>query len=55
MNLCPICSKQHNKNHVIVDYEKKIINVIYIMSHIFHIIINEKKICLLCENEHREH
>ena len=37
-NLCPLCKSTHNKKHNIIDYEKKIIYVIFITKNIVLIV-----------------
>ena len=38
----PLINTGHNKSHQIIDYEKKIIFVIFIMIYIYHIVKNAK-------------
>ena len=55
-NICPLCKENHNKNHMIYNYDKYYykcgkLNEIYIHY------CNDcaKNICTLCENEHYNH
>ena len=56
MNLCPICTNQHDKGHIIIDYDKKNYKCnLHNESYISYCNKCKKNICLLCENEHMEH
>ena len=56
INLCLSCKENHDKNHEIIDYEKKnnicdIHNEIYIK----HCNQCQLNICIFCENSHKNH
>ncbi len=56
INLCPLCKSNHDKNHIIVNYELKDYiceehNEVYIE----YCIKCKKNICFLCENNHKNH
>ena len=42
INLCQKCKSKHDNNHNIINYEKKIIFVIFIRKYLFHIAKNVK-------------
>lgn len=42
--LCPLCKSKHNKSHIIIDYDKKIIYAINMMRNLFHIVMIAIKI-----------
>ena len=56
INLCPLCSSQHNKDHQIVNYEKKYYicekHKDYFIKYCKQCKIN---LCILCEKEHKGH
>ena len=56
INICPLCFSNHDKNHNIIDYEKK--QFIFNMhSELFNLYCQEckKDICLKCQKEHNGH
>ena len=55
-NLCPLCKFRHDKNHIIIEYDKR--NVICNKHNDFYVkYCNEcnKNICFKCEREHKNH
>ena len=55
-NLCPLCKSKHNKDHIIVEYDKR--NVVCNEHNDFYVkYCNEcnKNICFKCEKEHKNH
>jgi len=56
INLCPLCKKNHDKNHNIINYEKKnnICNI-HNEKYIKHCNQCKLNICIFCENSHKNH
>ena len=55
-NICPLCKSIHDKNHIIIEYDKR--NVICNKHNDFYVkYCNEcnKNICFKCEREHKNH
>ena len=54
--LCPLCKSNHNKSHIIINYDNK---NYYCELHndLFSSYCNQcnKNICMICENEHENH
>ena len=56
MNLCPLCKVKHDKEHFIINYEKKSYICNLHKEHYNSYCQNcEKNLCALCQNEHIEH
>ena len=55
-NLCPLCQKQHEQNHIITQYENKD-NICEIHKEPFTKYCKQcnKNICMKCESEHKKH
>ena len=56
MNICPLCKSSHEKNHIIINYDK----LYYICNEHDETYTNyckecKKNICLLCEKVHSKH
>ena len=55
-NLCPLCKSIHDKNHIIIEYDKK--NIICNIHNDFYVKYCKdcnRNICYKCKNEHRNH
>ena len=55
-NICPLCKLNHNKNHIIINYDDK--NYIckkHNESYIKYCKKCNENICIICENEHNNH
>ena len=55
-NICVICNQSHNKEHNIIDYDKKNF-ICFLHNELYNSFCKtcEKDICLICENEHNNH
>ena len=56
INICPTCKLKHDKNHNIIDYDKK--NYIcnkHIKDYNSYCSECNKNLCMFCENDHRKH
>ena len=56
MNLCPLCKSRHNKDHIIIDYNKR--NIICNIHNDFYVKYCtecNKDICYKCKDDHRNH
>ena len=56
MNLCPICKAKHNKEHFIINYERKSY-ICKLHKELYNSYCQncEKSLCTLCQNEHMGH
>ncbi len=55
-NICPLCREKHDKNHIIINYEKR--NLICYKHNDFYTKYCydcKKNICMKCEKEHNNH
>ena len=56
MNLCPLCTSNHDKNHIIINYEQKYyICNLHNKEYISYCETCHKDFCILCKKEHKEH
>jgi len=55
-NICPLCSSNHEKKHVLVDYDKKYFKCnLHNESYTLYCNNCNKNICVLCEKDHNNH
>ena len=54
--MCPLCNTQHNKNHKVIDYDKKnFICNIHREKYNSYCKRCEMNLCFFCENNHKNH
>ena len=56
INLCPLCKSNHNKNHIIINYDKKdFICDKHNQEYNSYCETCDKNICISCKSSHKEH